>query len=432
MVMSLKELAHCVHETLDANKDKWGLVACESQYFLTYEESEKLFAWAGEIDESEVENLNNSFWDAGIQPRDFDEIARAIAIILETRCVTPEDVEKKTKWLKQLQENANAIVRRINLRQPPSEKKHEKEWRYGEFTKFDFIQAYGYMYDNDDEANADANDTSSTCPLLMRLLNSGWANIKAVEDKATGKITVSKREENVVFSPALFLAKIAISFETLCDRHEYKIKARLCQADNIAYALRRKDSIHEQFHSHADDVHWTLDELYGALQIILTDKERYPQDVYDFQTLNKEFLKLVKNAINIMENLDETQHDIARQLFLNLLDGMRQLSEVESKLVVEQKERDPQTHRFLHPKYDISNNIYTLCLGTLIFKLEGFYMRANRMSLTDWEIWQRQPENKGMWYPFSSWEETKMAEKYVHAQYHANGEKLYSEMWNIK
>lgn len=425
--MTLKELAEIVHKTLDANKSKWGMIAVETQYLITYEEAEKLFAWIGELDEHEIENLNETFWSAGIEKRDFDEVTRAIAIILETRCVTPEDVEQKTEWLKQLQEKANIIIRRINLRQPPSEKKHEKEWRYGEFNKFDFIQAYGYMYDSEDEANTDANDTSSTCPVLMGLLNSGWANIKAVEDKDTGKIIVSKMDENTVFSPALFLAKIAISFKTLVKRYQFQAIANRHRANSIRMSLGRKACVRDlRCCSYAENIDCTVDQLYDALKIILTDKEKYPQDVFDFQTLNKKFLKMVKNAIDIMDNLDETQHDIARQLFLNLLDGMRQLSEVESRLVVEQKERDPKTHRFLHPKYDIFNNIYTITLGTLIQKLEFRYNRVNRLNYVDVRIWREKSENKGQWHPLCSWEENKLIHNYVYSQYYAAGEEPLS------
>lgn len=382
--MTLKELAETVHKTLDANKSKWGMIAVETQYLITYELAEKLFAWIGEIDEAEIENLNVTFWSAGIEKRDFDEVARAIAIILETRCVTPEDVEQRTAWLKQLRENANIIIRRINLRQPPSEKKHEKEWRYGEFTKFDFIQAYGYMYDSEDEANTDANDTSFTCPVLMGLLNSGWANIKAVEDKDTGKIMVSKREENTVFSPALFLAQIAISFETLQKRHEDKALRKGIQNAHLFMHLSwwRWPAANGHKPTGAADLHlgprWS--ELYDFLRTFLVNWEAYPQEIYDFKILNHDFILICKNIMHVIDTMDETMEDVVKELYLNTLQNMNLLADIEKQIVMEQQMRDPVTKRFIKPTFDIKLLIYTVSLATLLQYVRIKYdvvMRSN-------------------------------------------------------
>ena len=381
--MKLKELALCVHRTLDANKSKWGMIAVETQYLITYEEAEKLFAWIGELDEHEIENLNETFWPAGIEKRDFDEVARAIAIILETRCITPEDVEQKTAWLKEIQEKANAVIRRINLRQPPNEKKHEKEWRYGEFTKFDFIQAYGYMYDSEDEANADANDTSSTCPLLMRLLNSGWANIKAVEDKDTGKIMVSKRKENVVFSPALFLAKIAISFETLQKRHEIARMRKGIQNEHILYSLSHwrggwnKPTGSGAFGSMPSGCRHH--ELFDFIRTFMVDETSYPQEVYDFRTLNHQFIIICKNIVDIIDTMDETMEDIVKELYVTSLANMNVLADIECQIVMEQHMRDPVTKKFVKPKFNINYLIYTVTIATLLMHLSQQYDRVMRL-----------------------------------------------------
>lgn len=419
--MKLKELALCVHRTLDANKDKWGLVACEPQYLLTYDEAEKQFAWAGEIDEAEVERLNETFWEAGIQTRDFMEVARAIAIILEARCVTKEDRDGKLEWLSSLNEKTAKTVRRINRREPPNEKKHEREWRFGEFSKIEFIQRYGYMYDSEDEANADANDRNATCPVLMGLLNAGWLNFEAKE--TDGKIIVRARDPKCSFSPSSMLAAIKIAFETMVERHHYKAVKATIHASSILHSLKKEINLawlNGRTYANSD---MKPSELYPALELILNDGDRYPQSVYDFKTLHSDFLKMVRNATNIIANLDETQHDIARQLFVNLLDGMKQLSDVECLLAKRQQERDPKTNRFIYPKYDVSNNIYTMTIGTVIHFLERQYDTVNRMDLTALQTWRNQPENKDQWHPLYSWNESNMIRKYIKAQYYAAGEK---------
>jgi hypothetical protein len=372
------------------------MIAVETQYLITYEEAEKLFAWIGELDEHEIENLNETFWSAGIEKRDFDEVARAIAIILETRCVTPEDVEQKTAWLKEIQEKANIIIRRINLRQPPSEKKHEKEWRYGEFTKFDFIQAYGYMYDSEDEANTDANDTSATCPLLMRLLNSGWANIKAVEDKATGKITVSKREENVVFSPALFLANIAISFETLQKRHEIARMRKGIQHEHLFHSLSWWRWPCANGHKPTGASEFCCDssriEIYDFLRTFLVNWEAYPQEIYDFKTLNHDFILTCKNIMHVIDTMDETMEDEVKKFYLDTLKKMNELADVEKQIVMEQQMRDPVTKKFIKPTFDIKLLIYTVSLATLLLDLKLKYNVVMRIN------------GSGRKSPFSQWQ----------------------------
>lgn len=382
--MTLKELAEIVHKTLDANKSKWGMIAVETQYLITYELAEKLFAWIGELDEHEIENLNETFWSAGIEKRDFDEVARAIAIILEVRCVTPEDVEQRTAWFKQLQEKANAVVRRINLRQPPNEKKHEKEWRYGEFTKFDFIQAYGYMYDSEDEANADANDTSSACPVLMGLLNSGWANIKAVEDKDTGKITVSKREENVVFSPALFLAKIAISFETLQKRRERKFIHNEYVFEKLMWRQYHSD---KPSYGNGFRLNEFAETIEGMIHVMMNESI-YSQEVFDFRTYNHNFIMFIKRVYDIINNLDETQDTLVKSVVREIIDKMKDASEIEVRIVHEQKMRDEQTGRFIKPKFNIDYLVYTYTLASVLNVFKTKYDLVNRIDNN--KIYQRQ------------------------------------------
>ena len=279
------------------------------------------------------------------------------------------------------------------------------------------------MYDSEDEANADANNPDATCPLLMGLLNSGWLNISAIEDKSTGKITVSVRDENFMFSPFTMLTQVKIAFETLLAKREYQARRNAVIAESIWFSLRRRLNLRELNGMTHASVDCKPNELYAALEHILTDGSRYPQNVFDFKTANTDFLKFVKNAVCIIANLDETQHDVARQLFVNLLDGMKEMSEFESRLVKEQQERDPVTNRFIHPKYDISNNIYTLTIGTVIDMLEWQYNIVNRMDLAATEAWRNMPENKRMWNLISSWEEEKSICQYIKAQYYAAGEK---------
>lgn len=384
MAMRLKELAHCVHETLDANKDKWGMIAVETQYLITYELAEKLFAWAGEIDESEVENLNNSFWDAGIQPRDFDEIARAIAIILEARCVTQDEREQKHGWLENLCNNVSEnIVKRINRRQPTSEKKHEKEWRFGEFSKFDFIKTYGYMYDSEDEANQDANNPDATCPLLMGLLNSGWLNISAIEDKSTGKITVSVRDENFMFSPFTMLTQVKISFETLLVRHKYTERKQGIQNAFLLYSLTHWRS--GMFPPTGTGAGADLPsgcgphEILDFLESFMMEEKFYPQEIYDFKSLNRQFLVVCKQIVNMMDSMDETMEDIIKQLYIDSLDNMDKLADVECQIIKGQQERDPVTKKFIKPPFKIEHLIYTVTIATLLFYLDMKYDRVMRI-----------------------------------------------------
>ena len=377
--MTLKELALCVHETLDANKDKWGLVACEPQYLLTYEEAEKQFAWAGEIDEKEIENINAAYWEAGIQTRDFMEVARAIAIILEARCVTKEDRDEKHEWLSSLNEKAAETVRRINRREPPNEKKHEKEWRFGEFTKFDFIKTYGYLYDSEEEANADANDKAATCPALMGLLNAGWLNFEAKE--TDGKIIIRARDPKCSFSPSSMLAAIKIAFETMVERHHYKETKKGIQNAFLLYSLS----------------HWrhgvTMPSVCGAnlpngcgphelldfIETFMMDEESFPQEVFDFKTLNRKFVLICKQIVNTIDSMDETMEDIVKQLYLNTFDNMNTLADVECRILREQQERDPVTKKFIKPSFKIENLVYTITLATLLFYLDMKFDRIMRV-----------------------------------------------------
>lgn len=377
--MKLKELALCVHRTLDANKDKWGLVACEPQYLLTYDEAEKQFAWAGEIDEKEVERLNETYWEAGIQTRDFMEVARAIAIILEARCVTKEDRDGKLEWLSSLNEKAAKTVRRINRREPPNEKKHEKEWRFGEFSKIEFIQRYGYMYDSEDEANADANDRNATCPVLMGLLNAGWLNFEAKE--TDGKIIVRARDPKCSFSPSSMLAAIKIAFETMVERHHYKEAKQGIQNAFLLYSLS----------------HWrhgvTMPSVCGAnlpngcgphelldfIETFMMDEESFPQEVFDFKTLNRKFVLICKQIVSTINSMDETMEDIVKQLYLNTFDNMNTLADVECRILREQQERDPVTKKFIKPSFKIENLVYTITLATLLFYLDMKFDRTMRI-----------------------------------------------------
>ena len=378
--MKLKELAYIVHRTLDEHQDLWGEQVVETQYLFTQKDAEKYFAFCGELDETEIERLGEIFWSMDIDTRDFAEIARAAALCIEARCANNDDRKEKKEWLDGIKQRVlDDIVNKLNRRKP-NKKAKDTNWKIGEFNKFEFIQNYGHCYDSEEEANTDANDKTSTCPLLMSIINSGWLNLAATEDKTAGKIAVSRRRADYPFNALDMLSRIQVAFDTILEQKHYNEIRK--QVHNDWLIVKLKTDGYSMFDNKRQaSIHLDCDmhELIECLEDYLFDETRYAQSIYDFKTINRQFMSVVKNFVAIMDNLDETQDDIAKQLVSNTIENMESLSNIECHIVKEQHERDASTGKFKKEKFDTMQLIYTDLLDALLFKFVMHYDNVMRI-----------------------------------------------------
>lgn len=375
--MKLKELVQQVDNILESFKAKQVQQIAPSQYFFTEDDARYAYTKLGGLDDEEIQNITQTYWDVGITSRNYMEVERAVGYCLLANCKTLEEQQQKLEWLKNINENTCIpICRRIHRRKPPV-KANDHEWRFGTFNKFDFITAYGYMYDSDDEASKDANDTSSICPLLVGLLQSGWLDFVVAEDKNAGKVTVSQHIGDIGCGCSSFLGGIISSVETIIENTLMKIKIAVSKFDMAVIKYNPTFGGKPDYFLTNDESKY--EEYVLGLSCFLTDETKFPQDVYDFHSVNQDFLEVVNNAFQIILTLNETQHDLARDLYVNVLDNMRKLADFECEIVRQQHKLDPITNRFIKPEFNPNNLIYCAVLADILNVLEAKYGRVMRM-----------------------------------------------------
>ena len=374
--MTLKELAETVNKNIA--DETWGVDLIDGENgipMMMPEEIEDACSILDPLDENDIRNINKTFWEADITPANEMLLESMVAHCLFLKCKTEADMKSTLGWLTELDLNVcTPIVKKLNCRSSSSKgKKNIKDWRYGEFTKFDLISKYGFLYDDEDQANTDANDKTTTCPLIMGIINSGWHNIQAVEDTKTGKIVISKRS-NVegIDDCDMFLTAVRSQFETI---YNTAIEFAAYKLDNGLQILRKAhkrtegESCSDSMNGYHNNSKKYLDDLATAL----FNEEYFPQDVYDFRSVNTQFLEVVANAFDIIDNLKSSQHDLARKLYANTLDNMKQMADFECLITREQYLRDPATKDFIKPRFDCELLGYCGILQELLCYLECMY-----------------------------------------------------------
>lgn len=372
--MKLKDVVGLVEKTLSENKFQSVMQSGNPYYLLSYEEKQKWFGNAPPIEWDEIENLNNTFWDCDIKPGMEMAVSAAIAVNLANQCMTEDERKGMLNRIQALRENVSENwLRRLNKRK----KFNGEDGICGVFNKFELIQKFGYMYDSEDEGNADANDTTATCPIIIGQLNSGWVNYRAGEKD--GKIMVEHRRNGYRLTPAVLLLMIYTAFQNCSVRILYDDSRKDAKRAQKILDISIKLMIaNDGFGNHYADVKCSPMEFYDYVEAVLTDEERYSQSVFDFKTVNAQFLPMLENACLIIECLDETQTWLARRLYKDTLENMKVMSELEIRIIEEQQLRDPDTGMFVKPKFNTRHLYYTIVLSTILHLLKEQFMNIMR------------------------------------------------------
>lgn len=142
-------------------------------------------------------------------------------------------------------------------------------------------------------------------------------------------------------------------------------------------------------------------ELLDCLDAFLFDDENYPQAVYDFASLNKGFIAMIRDIVCMIDNMDETMENDIRKLFENALENMNSLADIEAEIAKEQLKRDPLTNKFIKPRFPLKNLIYTMAIATLLITLECKYNNIMRIDINQSSFRGLNPMNM---HPFRYWE----------------------------
>ena len=356
--MKLKELVQKVQQAVDENKEKWLPSVSQSMpFYFSKEQQETLYAsFASYIEPDEILNINKTMWDSGMTYRLHREVVDAIAIGLYVQCRTKDE---RDAMAAQFDAKTNEI-RDVNLRlnRIPKGKHEGIDARLGIYDKIEFIQKFGAMYNNTDEANADANDPNGICPLIMGVLNSGWHNIMAAVEN--GKVMVKKMSGDDEVTPSMVLISIKNAFSVFIDRKDAQAVRDTIKSVYVFDKVQwRSLSVHggypirgELFCS-KEERH----ELINAMMSIMMDEGLYPQGVYDFRTYNTMFIKFVMAVVAFMDRFDETQTHLCRQVVDSILDVMEKTSKLECRIIKEQQIKDPVTGKFIKPLISILRRI---------------------------------------------------------------------------
>lgn len=372
--MKLKDVVELVEKVLSENKFQSIQQNGNPYYMLSYEEKQRWFGNAPPIEWDEIENLNRTFWKADIKPGIELTVAAAIAVNLANQCMVEDDRKAMLDKIQLLRENVSKQwLRRLNKRK----KSNGEDDVYGSYNKFELIQKFGFMYDNEDEANADANDPNETCPIIMSQLNSGWVNFKAEEKD--GEVVVEKRRHDSHVTPSVLLLMVHTAFQNCSVRILYDdARTEAKRAQKIFDIDISMMLANDGLGNHYADVKCSPIELYNYVEPILTDEKRYPQDVFDFKTVNEQFLPILQNACLIIECLDETQTWLARRLYQDTIQNMDAMSRIEVQIIEEQHLRDPVTNKFVKPKFDTRRLYYTTILATMLHLLDEQFKTTMR------------------------------------------------------
>lgn len=367
--MKLKELVQKVQQTVEEYKSMGNNMMPSNmpQMHFTLEQQEKLYApFAAEIDIGEIINLNRTFWDAGITLDVYHEVIRAVAIGMYMQCKSKDERDGLLNRMEAQGDEIKAVNDRWN--RVPKGKYIDN--RLGTFDKVEFIQKFGAMYNSTDEANADANDPNGICPLLMSVINSGWNDIMASEKD--GKVVVSNHGKHAVgegkHDAGMFLIGIKVAMERIGFNNRFKSRKETIHSTGIALELMMAASP-QIWHQDKADVHCSVREFVDAVDGLLSQSDIYSQQIFDFETVNMQFMKIMRNAQEIIENLDETQMNLARDLYCNTLSNLDEMANIECRIIKEQTMRDPSTGKFLKPHIDHKYMVYTIALNTMLWFL---------------------------------------------------------------
>lgn len=382
--MTLKELVEFINNQIKSEKWEVDEISDDAAIPMTsIEDMMEAVKPLGDIDEDDIRHINTTFWTSGITSINEMTAETMVANCLFAKCRTDEERKATLKWLTDLEKNTCLpIIRKLN-RWQSTKKRVERDSLYGEFTKFDLIQRYAFLYDSNAEADADANDKSATCPLIMSYLNSGWQNFMAVEDKRTGKITVSRRYEDEFLDDCdMFLGAVQSQFETLYEQEKQLDELRM---EEGRWMVRDYAKSWPNAH-YIGKYEKKQGEYLAIFGSALMDEDLFPQDVADFSSVNEDFLKVIANALEITNGLDETQHELARELYANTLDNMATMADFECRIVREQNMRDPSTKKFIKPRFDCENLCYCGALADVLSWLQGTYDEVMRIDTTKMHI----------------------------------------------
>lgn len=369
--MKLKELVEFIDSQIKSEEWEVDEISDDAAIPMTsIEDMMEAVKPLGDLDEDDVRHINTTFWTSGITSTNEMTAETMVANCLFAKCRTDEERKATLKWLTDLEKNTCLpIIKKLN-RWQSAKKRVERDSLYGEFSKIEFILRYAFLYDSNAEADADANDKSATCPIIMKLLNSGWQNFMAIEDKRTGKITVSRRYEDEFLDDCdMFLGAVQSQFETLYEQEK----------EMAVYRIDRGLSIIRNAHEHRHNAMSLCeyqnksDKYIENLAAALFDEETFPQTVYDFRSVHEDFLKVVANALDIIDNLESSQHALARELYTNLLDNMQQMASFECFITKQQYLKDPKTGNFVKPRFDCTYLGYCGILADVLSSLKGFY-----------------------------------------------------------
>ena len=128
-------------------------------------------------------------------------------------------------------------------------------------------------------------------------------------------------------------------------------------------------------------------ELIEAMVQIMFEEDSYPQRVYDFITLNCDFIMFVKALFCFIDKFDETNGKLVKEMLNVIINAMKKLSEIECQIVKEQQMRDVITGRFLKPTFNINYLVYTYTLASVINAMKSQYNKVNRIEVLENHLW---------------------------------------------
>ena len=370
--IKFKDVVELVEKVLGENKFQSVMQNGNPYNMLSYEQKQRFFGSAPPIEWDEIENLNRTFWDCNIKLGMEMTVAAAIAVNLANQCMPEDNRKAMLNQIKQLRDNVSQQwLRRLNKRK----KGNGEDDVCGIYNKFELIQKFGYMYDSEDEGNADANDPNAMCPLIMSQLNSGWTNLKAEEKE--GKVVVGKRRLGSEQRSFSMLAILEAEFDILSEW--MKQKSRL---EHIKSSLQFHDFMRpvlDTIPSPWVHIHDRNQFIYMLIDNMLDNTKDYPQDVYDFQSVNKELILFSRKFFDFMDLLDETMTEKVREKVNESMTYMKRLSEMECQIIREQHMKGERTGQFIKPKFNVDFLVFTRILASLLCELSFKYKKVMRL-----------------------------------------------------
>ena len=347
-------------------------------YTLTQQEKQDNFTKSPPIEWSEIENINQTIWALDYSSGESLVIYSAIGVNLASQCRGLTAREEMTEKIQNLRKYVSEQWTRRYLKRLKlfGKDKIDESTLYGTFNKFEFIQKFGFMYDSEEEANTDANDTTATCPLIMSQLNSGWINFRATEKD--GRIIVEKRTDNPLVDPVSMLYHVEEEFKTWKVWNVMVDRFRSILA--VEYFSDFMRPVYNIIPSPWGENIKSRDSfIYMLVVNMLDNPSAYPQEVYDFQKVNSELIAFVDQVLGFADSLDETMTEQTIAVVQECMEYMRKMSEMECQIISEQHLRDEKTGRFIKPKIKLGYLVYTRIISSVISQLEFKFDKAMRI-----------------------------------------------------